>query len=137
MIGSLDPLRPLVIAAAGWINQQQQDVIEYSKEENRVLREQLHGRRLRLTDDQRPRLAARAKGLGRKILRYVASFATRGSWTLNIHFKRSCERAWLPLCRLMGSLQLGSTERGSAKGQASIHGCSRRCQRLPRSASIR
>ena len=36
---------------AGWVNRSQQDVIEYLKEENRVLREQLGARRLRFTDD--------------------------------------------------------------------------------------
>jgi len=32
---------------AGWMNQRQQDVIEYLREENRVLREQLGDRRFR------------------------------------------------------------------------------------------
>jgi len=47
------------------MNQQQQSAIDYLREENRVLREQLGQRRLRLTDDQRRRLAAKAKLLGR------------------------------------------------------------------------
>ena len=38
-----------------------------------MLREQLGERRLRLTDDQRRRLAAKAKGLGRKMLQEVAT----------------------------------------------------------------
>ena len=41
---------------AGWLSGGQQDVIGYLVEENRVLRAQLRGRRLRLTDDQRHRL---------------------------------------------------------------------------------
>jgi hypothetical protein len=36
-------------ALAGWLNRQQQDVIAYLVEANRVLRAQLRGRRLRLT----------------------------------------------------------------------------------------
>jgi hypothetical protein len=59
----LDPFRFVLIAVAGWMNQQQLLRIGYLREENRVLREQLGGRRLRLTDDQRRRLAAKAKGL--------------------------------------------------------------------------
>ena len=51
-------------------------MIEYLREENRVLREQLGERRLRLTDDQRRRLAAKAKGLGRKLLAEVATIVT-------------------------------------------------------------
>lgn len=58
------------------MNQRQQNVIEYLREENRVLREQLGNRRLRFTDDQRRRLAARAKGLGRKLLIEVATLVT-------------------------------------------------------------
>jgi len=42
------------------------EVLAYLVEENRVLREQMRGRALRLNDDQRRRLAAKAKLLGRK-----------------------------------------------------------------------
>src|SRR3954470_2068366 len=52
----LDPFQFLLIAIAGWMNQRQLQVIEYLREENRVLREQLGGRRLRFNDDQRRRL---------------------------------------------------------------------------------
>src|SRR5690242_12908608 len=64
----LNPFRFMVIAAAGWMNQNQQYAIEYLREENRVLREQLGTRRLRFTDDQRRRLAAKAKLVGRRLL---------------------------------------------------------------------
>jgi predicted AAA+ superfamily ATPase len=50
--------RFLVVALAGWLNQQQQDIVAYLSEENRVLREQLKGKRIRFIDDQRRRLAA-------------------------------------------------------------------------------
>src|SRR6185369_5026168 len=63
----LDPFSFLVFSIAGWINQRQQQVIEYLVEENRVLREQIGNRRMRFTDDQRRRLAARAKKLSRKV----------------------------------------------------------------------
>ncbi len=69
----LDPFRFVLIAVAGWMNQHQLQIIDYLREENRVLREQLGGRRLRLNDDQRRRLAVRAKGLGRKLLAEVAT----------------------------------------------------------------
>lgn len=46
------------------------------REENRVLREQLGDRRLRLNDDQRRRLATKAKGLARKRLAEVAGILT-------------------------------------------------------------
>ena len=58
------------------MNQSQLQVIDYLREENRVLREQLGGRRLRLDDNQRRGLATKAKGLGRKILADVATIVT-------------------------------------------------------------
>ena len=58
------------------MNRHQQQVIEYLMEENRVLREQIGNRRLRFSDDQRRRLAAKAKQLGRKLLAQVATIVT-------------------------------------------------------------
>ena len=72
----LDPFRFVVIAVAGWMNQKQQHAIEYLREENRVLREQLGTRRLRFTDDQRRRLAAKAKLVGRRVLNDIADIVT-------------------------------------------------------------
>ena len=65
-----------VMAFAGWVNRFQQDAVEYLKEENRVVREQLGGRRLRFTDAQRRRLAARARTLGRDGLKEIADLVT-------------------------------------------------------------
>jgi hypothetical protein len=61
---------------AGWLNQYQQHAIEYLLEENRVLREQIGPRRLRFTDDQRRRLAVKARAVRRKILVRIASIVT-------------------------------------------------------------
>ena len=72
----LDPFRFVLITVAGWMNQRQLHVIEYLREENRVLREHLGDRRLRLNDDQRRRLAAKAKGIGRRLLAEVATIVT-------------------------------------------------------------
>ena len=66
----------MLIAVAGWMNQPQQHAIEYLREENRVLRERLGGRRLGLNDDQRRRLAAKAKKLGRRLLAEIATLVT-------------------------------------------------------------
>jgi len=72
-----DPFRFVLIAVAGWMNQRQLQMIDYLREENRVLREQLGGRRIRLNDDQRRRLAVKARGLGRKLLAEVAMSGSR------------------------------------------------------------
>jgi hypothetical protein len=53
---------------AGCLNRHQQAVIDYLIEENRVLKEQLEGQRLRFTDEQRMRLAVKAKVVGRQLL---------------------------------------------------------------------
>ena len=66
----------LVVILAGWLSKQQQDVIEYLKEENRILRGKLKGRRPRFTDDERRRLAAKGRVLGRKLLAEIACIAT-------------------------------------------------------------
>src|SRR5215813_9671686 len=72
----LDPFSFVVISIGGWMNQHQQHVIEYLIEENRVLREQIGSSRLRFSDNQRRRLAARAKKLGRRLLAQVATIVT-------------------------------------------------------------
>ena len=69
MHAALDPFSFLVLSLAGWMNQHQQHVIHYLIEENRVLREQLGNRRMRFTDDQRRRLAVRAKKLGPAVVK--------------------------------------------------------------------
>jgi putative transposase len=68
---------PLLLAMlAGWIQRHQQQVITYLQAENRVLKAQLGGRPLRLTDADRRRLAALAHPLGRTRLQEIATIAT-------------------------------------------------------------
>ena len=71
-------LQLLLATFAAWANRQQSGVIAYLIEENRVLKEQLEsgGKRLRLTDDQRRRLAATGKPLGLKALQRIATIVT-------------------------------------------------------------
>ena len=71
-----DPFRLLLISLAGWLNRQQQAVLDYLQEENRVLREQLGGKRLRFSDDQRRHLAVKAQKLGRRVLHELATLVT-------------------------------------------------------------
>jgi putative transposase len=53
----------------GWMNRQQQEAIEFLKEENKILREKLGPKRLRLSDEQKRRLATKGKILGRQLLK--------------------------------------------------------------------
>ncbi len=73
---ALRPRQLLSVLIAGVLTEQQQRVIEYLREENPALREQLGTRRLRLNDDQRRRLAAKGKKLGRKLLGEVCMITT-------------------------------------------------------------
>jgi putative transposase len=70
------PLQFLMLIFAGWVNRHQQDVIEYLEAENRFLREQLGGKRLRFTDQQRRRLAVKAKEIGRNGLSRIETLVT-------------------------------------------------------------
>src|SRR5215831_2790423 len=51
-------------------------VVDYLREENRLLKQQFRGQRHRLTDDDRPRLAAKGVLPGRKLLAQVATIVT-------------------------------------------------------------
>ncbi len=70
------PLHILIASLAGLINRRQADVLEYLIEEDRSPEEQLKGRRLRLTDAQRRRLAAKDKKIGRRLLMQLATIVT-------------------------------------------------------------
>ena len=70
------PIQFLLLTFSGWVSRHQADVVAYLVEENRILKEQLKGRQLRLTDDQRRRLAAKAKVLGRRALDRIATIVT-------------------------------------------------------------
>ena len=45
------------LVLAGWVNREQQDVIDYLREENGVLRAGFRGKRRKLSEDDRCRLA--------------------------------------------------------------------------------
>ena len=73
---SVAPLQFLLLVFAGWVNRRQVELLEYLREENRILREQLGGRRLRFTDAQRRRLATKGQALGRRVLKQLAGLVT-------------------------------------------------------------
>ncbi|MFT5687993.1 MAG: putative transposase [Planctomycetota bacterium] len=70
------PLQALLLTVVGWASRKQQRTIDYLIEENRVLKEPLGTRRLRLTNDRRRRLAEKGKQLGRRLLGRVATIVT-------------------------------------------------------------
>jgi transposase InsO family protein len=74
----IDPaaLQMVLCVLTGWLDRREREAVAYLIEENRLLRRQLGTRRLRLTDDDRRRLAARAYRVGRTALRQIATIAT-------------------------------------------------------------
>ena len=82
----------LLLVLAGWVNRQQQDVIDYQQEENRVLRAGLRGKRLRLSDDERRRLAVKAQALGREALAQIASVAVLTLFTVDDVYASLCKK---------------------------------------------
>jgi putative transposase len=69
-------LRLMLMAVTGWWSDQRQAAVAYLIQENRILRAQLGGRRLRLTDEDRRRLARCGHRLGRRRLSQVATIVT-------------------------------------------------------------
>jgi len=73
---TLQPWQFSFVILAGWVNHQQQQVIEYLRTENQVLKETHGNKRILLNDDQRRRLAVKGKILGRKMLEEVGTLFT-------------------------------------------------------------
>ena len=69
---NVKPMTMLLAMLAGWINREQQQIIEYLKAENSILKDELlkatGKKRILLNDRQRRRLAILGKNLGRKLL---------------------------------------------------------------------
>ena len=69
------PWHLMVTIVAGAVNQEQQRVIDYLQAENQVLREKLGKKSILLIDDQRRRIAVKAKVLDRKVFGQVSCIA--------------------------------------------------------------
>ncbi len=70
------PWQLMLIILASWVNRQQQEVIEYLRTENAVLKEKFGKQRILLSDDQRRRLAVKGNILGRKQLSEIGTLFT-------------------------------------------------------------
>src|ERR1035437_4966391 len=66
----------LLMILTGWLERREREALAYLIEDHRLRRRQLGGRRLRLTDDDRWRLAVRAFRMGRRALREIATIVT-------------------------------------------------------------
>ncbi len=85
----MDVTRLMLVSLAGWINQQQENVIDYLQEEIRILQEQQGNRRSRFTEGQRSRLARKAKRIRYGRLKEVANLVTPRS-VQKLNYSRNC-----------------------------------------------
>ena len=104
MVASLFPLQYLIANLALWLNRQQQEVIDYLKEENRFLKAKLGGRRIQFTDAERRRMAVRAKAIGRKLLSQLETLVTPE--TLVRWHRKLVAQKWNWFCRIKQFLDL-------------------------------
>ena len=72
----MDALRFILVRKAGWMNRNQQLVIEYLQVEVKILKEIQGAKRLRFSDDQRKRIAIKAKRLILSRLKELANLVT-------------------------------------------------------------
>jgi hypothetical protein len=102
----------LLMMLAGWINRHQQEIIEYLKEENKILREKLGKKRLILNDSQRRRLAMLGKKLGRKALAQVCEVFSSET-ILRWHRSLVARKYDSSGCRKMGRPQISDELRNA------------------------
>ena len=72
----LQPWHFFLLTIAGWVNREQQQVIEFLRTEVEILLEIQGKKHILLNDKQRARLAVKGKTLGRKVLKEISTIFT-------------------------------------------------------------
>ena len=103
----VQPLIWLVVAIAGWIQRDQQAAIVYLLKENRVLKAQLRRRKLRLTDEERRRLAVKGKAGSRRS-------KSSGFWVKRHRVGASTGRSVVTMAKIPPSSRAGTRTNLSA-----------------------
>ena len=73
---AIQPWQIMLVSIAGWINKHQQQVIEFQNAQLEECKKCFAGKRIPFSDDQRRRLAEKAKSLGRTALSQIATLVT-------------------------------------------------------------
>ncbi len=76
MISVLHPWQLLLAILSGWVNQRQQEIIEFQNIQITALMQKLGQKRLLPDDDQRRLLAVKGKAIGRKALLQLTTIVT-------------------------------------------------------------
>jgi hypothetical protein len=84
----------------GWLDRGEREAVTYLIEANRLLRRQLDGRRLRLTDDDRRRLACRVRKPGLRRQDVLANHTAETIATLDTSLARDCCSRERSACRM-------------------------------------
>jgi putative transposase len=125
------PLHFFAVALAGWMNRQQQDVIEYLRMENRILREKLGHKRIILNESQKRRLATAAMKLGKDLLRQFGTLFSPDTilrwhrWFIARKYDGSDRRGRGPVptkANMIRKLVLEMAESNPSWGYGHIHG---------------
>ena len=72
----LRPWQLFFLILSGWVNRQQQQIIEFQNAQIQALMEKMGRKRILLTDDQRRVLAVKGKVLGRKTMMELTTIVT-------------------------------------------------------------
>ena len=72
----LQPWQLVFVALSGWVNQRQQQIIDFQGAEIESLLKKLGKKRVLLTEDQRRLLAVKGKAIGRKALMELTTIVT-------------------------------------------------------------
>jgi len=72
----LRPWQLFFLILCGWVNRQQQEVIEFQNAQIQVLLDKMGRKRILLTDDQRRVLAVKGKALGRRTMMELTTIVT-------------------------------------------------------------
>jgi len=72
----LRPWQLFFLILSGWVNRQQQEIIEFQNAEIQALMDKMGRKRILLTDDQRRVLAVKGKALGRKTMMELTTIVT-------------------------------------------------------------
>jgi hypothetical protein len=117
------------MAIAGWMNRQQQQVIEYLRTANKVLREKLGHKRIILNESQKVRLATAAMKLGKDLLRQFGTLFSPATllrwnrWFVARKYDGSGKRGPKPRkANSVRKLVLQMAEQNPSWGYGHIHG---------------
>ena len=106
MTDVIKPLKIFMIFRISWLNRQQLTIINYLIEGNRVLKEQLGDRRLRLPGHQCRQLAMKAKCVAILVMAKIITMMERLFHWLDVSFRRKSSKRYYRVKTLVNVVEL-------------------------------